>query len=113
MTPSNHPAQPDSSAAPRTILIRGAAAVMTGLPGARARGSGTDIRVHGSRIREVGRLAPQAGERVIDASDCVIYPGWVNTHHHLAQALLKGVPGGLNADLLQWLQAVPFRYRLR
>lgn len=86
---------------------------MTGLPGARARATGSDIRVEGSRIREIGRLAPRAGERVIDARDCVIYPGWVNTHHHLMHSLLKGVPQGMNAGLHEWLRSVPFHYRMR
>ena len=44
---------------------------------------------------------------VLDATDCVIYPGWVNTHHHLFQSLLKGVPAGINASLTPWLSAVP------
>jgi len=96
-----------------SVLIRGAVAIMTGLPGERARAAGADIRVQDSRIREIGHLTPNDGERVIDARDCVIYPGWVNTHHHLMQGLLKGVPEGLNAGLLRWLQAVPFRYRMR
>ncbi|MCM3060833.1 amidohydrolase family protein, partial [Bacillus subtilis] len=53
-------------------------------------------------------LAPLPGERVIDASHCVVYPGWINTHHHLFQNLLKGVPAGINADLQAWLAAVPY-----
>jgi 8-oxoguanine deaminase len=56
-------------------------------------------------------LLPLAGEAVLDASDCVIYPGWVNTHHHLFQSLLKGVPAGINASLTPWLSAVPYAYR--
>lgn len=72
-----------------------------------------DIRIAGGRIVEVGHIAPQPGERVIDAGGCVVYPGWVNAHHHLLQAIMKGVPGGLNVPLLKWLEEVPFAYRMR
>jgi cytosine/adenosine deaminase-related metal-dependent hydrolase len=96
------------------VLIRNAAAIMTGLPGTEARARGHDLRIDAAgRIGAIGALAPGPGERVIDATDCVVYPGWVNTHHHLAQSVLKGVPAGINLPLLGWLDAVPYRYRLR
>ncbi|MBN0559850.1 amidohydrolase family protein, partial [Pseudomonas aeruginosa] len=47
----------------------------------------------------------------IDARDCVIYPAWVNTHHHLFQSLLKGEPPGLNQSLTACLSATPYRFR--
>ena len=72
---------------------------------------GTDVRVRDGRIVAIGTLAPEAGERRIDASGCVIYPGWVNSHHHLFQSLLKGIPAGINLALLPWLAAVPVPYR--
>jgi cytosine/adenosine deaminase-related metal-dependent hydrolase len=96
------------------MLIRNATAIMTGLPGAQARAAGGDLRIDADgRIAAIGTLAPLPGERAVDASDCVVYPGWINTHHHLAQSVLKGVPAGLNLPLLGWLDAVPFRFRRR
>ena len=50
---------------------------------------------------------------VIDAQDCVIYPAWLCTHHHLFQSLLKSVPAGMNASLTPWLTAVPYALRNR
>jgi cytosine/adenosine deaminase-related metal-dependent hydrolase len=94
-----------------TTLIRGAHAIMTGLPGAAARTDATDIRIEGGVITELGHLEPQPGEELIDAAGCVVYPGWVNTHHHLFQSMLKGVPAGINASLAEWLVEVPARYR--
>jgi cytosine/adenosine deaminase-related metal-dependent hydrolase len=41
----------------------------------------------------------------------VVYPAWVNTHHHLFQSLLKGEPQGINATLTPWLAATPYRFR--
>ena len=96
------------------MLIRNAIAIMTGLPGEAARNPGPDLRIdQAGRISGIGKLEPQRGERVVDATDCVIYPGWVNTHHHLAQTVLKGVPAGINLPLAGWLQSVPYRYRER
>src|SRR5688572_18550008 len=96
------------------MLIRNAAAIMTGLPGDNARAAGPDIRVDSNgRISAIGRVPPAPGEKVVDATDCVVYPGWINTHHHLAQSVLKGVPKGINLPLLSWLETVPYKYRTR
>lgn len=96
---------------PPSLLVRGAQALLTGLPGEAARAPGCDLRIRDGCIQAIGTLLPEPGERVLDASGCVIYPAWVNTHHHLAQSLLKGIPSGINATLTPWLAAVPFRYR--
>ncbi|MEJ7931063.1 amidohydrolase family protein [Ramlibacter sp. AN1015] len=95
------------------LLIRNASAILTGLPGAAGRAVGGDLRVRGGRIAALGALAPEPGERQLDATGCVVYPGWVNTHHHLFQSLLKGDPQGLNATLSPWLVATPMRLRPR
>ena len=94
------------------LLLRGADQLWTGLPGAAMRSStGADLRVRGGVISAIGTLVPEAGETVIDARGCVIYPGWINTHHHLFQSLLKGIPAGINLALVPWLAAVPVAYR--
>lgn len=89
-----------------SYLIRRAAAIFSS-----SSPSATDIRVQGNRIVELGsQLMPRHNEQVIDASHCVVWPGLVNTHHHLAQSILKGVPAGLNQPLGAWLGAVPYRF---
>jgi cytosine/adenosine deaminase-related metal-dependent hydrolase len=94
------------------LLVRGASHLLTGLPGEAARSrAGCDLRIRNGHIAAIGTLAPEPGERVLDAGGCVIYPGWVNTHHHLFQSLLKGIPAGLDMQLVPWLAAVPVRYR--
>lgn len=98
---------------PETLLIRNAAAILTGMRGAPARHAGPDLRVRGARIEAIGALQAEPGEAQLDASGCVIYPAWVNTHHHLAESLLKGLPAGINVSLTEWLHAVPIRYRGR
>ena len=48
------------------MLIRNAAAIMTGLPGAAARAPGGDLRIdQEGRISAIGRLEKEPGERVI------------------------------------------------
>jgi cytosine/adenosine deaminase-related metal-dependent hydrolase len=94
-----------------SILIRNATAILTGLKGPAARATGSDLRVRDGKIAALGSLAPEPGERQIDAAGCAIYPAWVNTHHHLFQSLLKGDPAGLNATLTPWLAATPMRLR--
>lgn len=89
-------------------LIQNAAGIFsTAAPGS------TDLRISGNTITEIGtglRPAEDQPEETIDARGCVVWPGLVNTHHHLAQSLLKGVPAGLNQDLGDWLSSVPYRF---
>jgi cytosine/adenosine deaminase-related metal-dependent hydrolase len=94
-----------------SFLIRNASAIMTGLNEDGGRHAGPDIRIAGGVIVEIGSLAPQPGETLVDATDCVVYPAWVNTHHHLFQSLLKGDPAGINLPLSDWLGSTPYRYK--
>src|SRR6266508_4263486 len=92
-----------------SMLIQGAQGIFTGLPGAAMRATGA-IRVVAGRIAEIGPLEPQPGERVIDASGCVVYPGLISTHHHLFQSVLKGVRSGIGLPLAGWLRSVPYTF---
>ncbi len=49
------------------FVIKGARGIFTGLPGEGARATG-DIRVRDGVIIEIGALAPEPGERIVDAS---------------------------------------------
>lgn len=87
------------------LVIRDAHTVVTH-PGAETPGHGVDIRIEDGRIAAIepaGRNAPPEGARVIDASRHVVYPGFVNTHHHFVQTLTRNLPGAQNAKLFDWL----------
>jgi len=61
-----------------------------------------DILVEGGTIQQITRGA--RGETRVDASGCLVLPGFVNTHTHLGMTLLRGV-----ADILpyrEWLERV-------
>jgi len=60
------------------LLIRGGTVVDgTGAPAYRA-----DVRVRDGVIAEIGELQPAAGERVFDAADCYVSPGFIESHTH-------------------------------
>ncbi|MGP9822382.1 amidohydrolase family protein [Salinarimonas sp. NSM] len=89
-------------------LIRNATAVYS-----KEHPTATDIRIADGRITALGQglePLPDGSETVLDARGCVIWPGLVNTHHHLFQSILKGVPAGINQDLGDWLSSVPYRF---
>lgn len=92
----------------KNILIKNPVAVMTGLRGEQARAEQVDVRITEGVISEIGPNLTPKGERVIDASDGVVFPGWVNTHHHLDQSLMKAVPDGLNLNLEEWLAQITY-----
>jgi N-acyl-D-amino-acid deacylase len=71
-------ASPSSAQQPGTTLIRNALVIDgRGTPGRRG-----DVRLAGDRIVAVGQLAPQAGDRVIDAHGLALAPGFIDTHSH-------------------------------
>jgi cytosine/adenosine deaminase-related metal-dependent hydrolase len=66
---------------------------------------GTEYRrghvvIEDERIVSVGD-GPAQGDVHIDASDCLITPGLVNTHHHLYQWATRGLAA--DSTLFQWL----------
>ncbi len=63
-----------------------------------------DVLMDGGKISSVGRnLKAPAGAKILDAKNCVAYPGFINTHHHLYQTLTRNIPRIQNAKLFDWL----------
>lgn len=86
-----------------TLLLKNCNTVVTMVDG-EAPLRGVDVLVEGGRVSRVGlALQAPAGARVIDASRCVVYPGFVNTHHHLYQTLTRNIPAVQDAKLFDWL----------
>ena len=57
-------------------------------------------------VSAIGSGAPPAAKQVVDATDCLVTPGLVNTHHHLYQNLTRAFPPMTNAPLFGWLQTL-------
>ncbi len=85
-------------------LIRNAKTLVT-MNEARQEIAGADIRIVDGVIAEIGFNLSTTGDS-INASDCVVTPGLVNTHHHLFQSMTRAVPGGQDALLFGWLQTL-------
>lgn len=77
-----------------TTLIRNARAIVT-CDGTDRVYWGADLLVRGPEIVQIGpNLAESLEEpcgQVIDASDCFVYPGLINTHHHFFQTFVRNL----------------------
>ena len=65
--------------------------------------------IRDSLITEVlasGKQPKLPVQNVFDASNHVVLPGLVNTHHHFYQTLTRAVPKALNKALFEWLHAL-------
>jgi cytosine/adenosine deaminase-related metal-dependent hydrolase len=57
-------------------------------------------------ISAVGTGPAPAALDTIDATDCLVTPGLVNTHHHLYQNLTRAFPPMTDKPLFGWLQSL-------
>lgn len=62
----------------------------------------TNILIEDRVIRYIG-TEPQPADQVIDASHCFVYPGLINTHHHLYQTFTRNLPQVQKMELFPWL----------
>ena len=44
--------------------------------------------------------------RILDLEGYAVFPGLINTHHHLYQTLTRAVPGSQNSGLFDWLKTL-------
>lgn len=89
----------------QTIWIKNPRAVFT----ANAQDARGGILIRGTTIVELVALGAQpvaAVDQEFDATDLVLLPGLVNTHHHLYQTLTRAVPAALNKRLFPWLKTL-------
>ena len=70
---------------------------------------GWDILIKDNKIEEIAPdisppLFDKSRDRIIDASNLVVVPGFINTHHHFYQTLTRNLPEVQNAKLFNWLK---------
>jgi N-acyl-D-amino-acid deacylase len=83
---------PGLARAPATTLLQGGD-VLDGTGNAAQR---LDVRIAGDTISEVGQLERRPGERVLDARELVIAPGFIDTHSHADDGLLEPLDAELH-----------------
>jgi len=85
------------------IAIKDALAIATMDPDVGVIENGV-ILIRDGLIEDIGQdLDIPDDAEVFSAKNSVIYPGFVNTHHHFYQSLFRGVPQVQSAKLFDWL----------
>ena len=74
-----------------------------------AEGATRGVVIEGHQIAELiatGQKPLQPVDAVFDASDHVVLPGLINTHHHFYQTLTRALAPALGKELFDWLKAL-------
>jgi 8-oxoguanine deaminase len=67
------------------------------------------VVIKGDKIIELvgkGKTPITNIDEVYDASESVVLPGLINTHHHFYQTLTRAYPDALNKELFPWLKSL-------
>lgn len=93
-----------------TLLAKNASVLVT-MDGARRELRDAGIYAENGIIKQVGPSSqlPSTADVVLDMTDQIVLPGFVNTHHHLNQTLTRNLPAAQNNNLFPWLKA---QYRI-
>ena len=67
---------------------------------------GADVMMEDGVITAIGKLGMVQADEIIDASKLILYPGLINTHHHLYQYLTRNLRHVQNLELFDWLTAL-------
>ena len=67
---------------------------------------GADVLMEDGVISAIGHLGSVQADEIIDASRLILYPGLINTHHHLYQYFTRNLRHVQNLELFDWLTAL-------
>ena len=87
------------------LVIANARCVAT-MDGARREISGGWVAITDGLVSGVGDGPAPEAAKTIDATDCLVTPGLINTHHHLYQNLTRAFPAMTDKPLFGWLQSL-------
>ncbi|MGO4372433.1 amidohydrolase family protein [Paenibacillus sp. MCAF20] len=86
-----------------TLLIRNARNIIT-MDADRNTYPGGSLYADGHEIKAIGLDIPyDTADTVIDAAGKIVYPGLINTHHHLYQTFTRNIPWAQDVELFDWL----------
>ena len=95
----------------KTTLYRNADWIIT-MDDKRTRHRHADLLVCGKEIRDIGKNLEETYknqltiDEVIDASGRILIPGFVNTHHHTWQSLIRNIKATQGMALEPWLKVM-------
>ncbi|KUO49777.1 MAG: hydroxydechloroatrazine ethylaminohydrolase [Desulfitibacter sp. BRH_c19] len=84
-----------------TIMIKNAQAIIT-LDNEDRVLKNQNILIENEKIKYIGKETFDA-EEIINGSSSFVYPGLINTHHHLYQTFTRNLPQVQNMELFDWL----------
>ncbi len=58
------------------------------------------------QISNRNNLSAGGPSETLDLSGHIVFPGLINTHHHMYQTLTRAVPGAQNVGLFEWLRTL-------
>src|SRR5438128_2500928 len=95
------------------LLVTGAELVAT-VDDDRREIAGGWVAIDGGLVAAIGGSAeePPAAREVLEATNCLVTPGLINTHHHIYQNLTRSYRPAVNGSLFQWLTTLYPRWAL-
>lgn len=87
-----------------SILIKNAKAIIT-MDKEDSLLEGKNIFIQDKEIKYIGEKVFEADD-VIDGESMFVYPGLINTHHHLYQTFTRNLPKVQRMELFNWLTAL-------
>ena len=87
------------------LVIANARCVAT-MDGARREISGGWVAITDGFVSGIGEGPAPEAAKTIDATDCLVTPGLINTHHHLYQNLTRAFPAMTDKPLFGWLRSL-------
>ncbi|MCX7641992.1 MAG: 8-oxoguanine deaminase [Elusimicrobiales bacterium] len=83
-----------------SLLIKNASWIFTGT-GKEIKDS--DIYCENGIIKKIAKNINIKAKKILNAKNCVVTPGLINTHHHFYQTLTRNIPMVQDAKLFDWL----------
>lgn len=87
------------------LVITGARCVAT-MDDERRELDGGWVAITDGLVSAVGTGVPPTGRATLDATDCLVTPGLINSHHHLFQNLTRAYAPMTDKPLFGWLQSL-------
>lgn len=88
--------------AKKSLLIKNASWVFTSSANLKEL-KDVDIYCEDGIIKKISKSIKIKASKTINAKNCVVIPGLINTHHHFYQTLTRNIPQVQDAKLFDWL----------